>query len=387
MARRFKLFRIFAIDITLDASWIPCAALIGWSLARGVFPDVSPGLPPALYVWMAIAGTLGLFAAIILHELAHSLVARHFGIAIHTITLFIFGGVAQLEDEPRTARSELLVAIAGPAASLALAALAFLGETAAIAAEAPDAAVRVLWYLAFVNTALALFNLIPAFPLDGGRVLRAALWAWRGDLMWATLIAAAAGSTFGIFLMIVGGLDMVSGNLVGGAWRLLIGLFLRGAAQSSREEMVTRALTAGVPVSAAMNRSPIAVPPALSVAALIEDFIYRFPHRCFPVTDQGHLLGTISLDRISLIDPEERAETWIYDVMIPIAAQDLAAPGSDLLAESRRMKREGRQRLWIVQDGMLVGILSLHDLRQYLLTHVALKGFPSSLRSRTAQRG
>lgn len=372
MAYRFKLFRLCAIDVSVDSSWILCAGLVGWSLAETVFPTLSPGLSPALYWWMALVATLGFFASIVAHEFAHSLVARRFGISVRAITLFVFGGMAEMEHEPRTAKSELYTAAAGPAASLALACLFFLGETAAVAAEAPDTVSTTLWYLAMANAVLFLFNLIPAFPLDGGRVLRAALWAWRGDLIWATSIAAGAGSLFGFFLMAVGILDLVNGDLPIGVWNLMIGLFLRGAALAGREEAIMHTLLAGLRVEEVMSRSPVWVSPELSIETLVEKIIYRHPHLSFPVCRQDRLVGVIGLSRLSLVAPADRGATLVEEVMTPPAEAEMVSPAAEVLSVLRQLRQAKGGALWVVEAGRLAGVLTASDLQHCLAARRAL---------------
>ena len=208
--RSLTLFRLFGFHVQADMSWLVLAFLITWSLATGYFPFAFENLPPSLYWWMAVVGAAGLFASLIFHELAHSLVARRFGIPIKGITLFIFGGVAHMEEEPPSPKSEFLMAVAGPLASLLLATAFYaVGESGKILGW-PEPLTGIAGYLSFINVVLVIFNMVPAFPLDGGRVLRAALWAWKGDLRWATRLASWFGSGFGIMLMVLGALLIVA---------------------------------------------------------------------------------------------------------------------------------------------------------------------------------
>ncbi|MGF1592248.1 MAG: site-2 protease family protein [Kiloniellaceae bacterium] len=231
--RSITVFELLGFKIRVDISWLLLAVLITWSLALGVFPFWYEGLAPATYWWMGLAGMFGLVFSLIFHELSHSVVARHYGLPIKGITLFIFGGVAEMAEEPKSAKVEFWMAIAGPLASFLLAAVFFLAAALGEALALPVPINGVLDYLAFINLLLGAFNLIPAFPMDGGRVLRAALWHWRGDLRQATRIASNAGKTFGFLLMALGVLNVVSGNFIGGMWWFLIGMFVRGAAASS----------------------------------------------------------------------------------------------------------------------------------------------------------
>ena len=251
-ANSIRLFRLFGFEVKLDASWLLLAVLIAWSLAVGYFPAVSPGLDTVTYWSMGIVGLFGLAFSIVVHELAHSLVARRFDMPIKGITLFVFGGVAEMRQEPTSPKGEFLMAIAGPLMSVAVAfgfgALAWAFGGAAVSGAAGDGAPRidappfvlVLSYLSFINLLLAGFNLIPAFPLDGGRMLRAALWAWKGDILWATRIAAAAGSAFAFALMALGLFSVISGNLdrgiTHGIWFLRTISLPRGSGPSSTRQ-------------------------------------------------------------------------------------------------------------------------------------------------------
>lgn len=370
---RVKLFALFGFDVKIDASWLLLAVLVVWTLAAGVFPALTPGLTGESYWWMAIAGAAGLFASIVFHEMAHALVARRYGIAIRGITLFIFGGVAEMDGEPENARSEFLMALAGPVASLALALALFLilGQ----GQETMSAAVGgVFRYLAIINGALAVFNLLPAFPLDGGRMLRAALWAWRGDIVQATRVAAGAGNFFGIVLIALGLLSVVSGDFIGGMWRFLIGMFLRGAAEASYRQTVTQRTLSGIAVSRVMTSMPIAVTPELSVADFVDDYVYRWHHRVFPVERQGLLVGQVGTQEAAALDRALWPSTSVERIMQPCSPDQIVAPEADVIAALTRMQRSGLTRLFVVEEGRLRGVVTLRDLLELLSTKIELDG-------------
>jgi len=350
------------------------AALISWALAEAVFPGITPHLATATYWWMAGTATIGLLCSIVFHETAHSLVARRYEIPIRGITLFVFGGVAEMDSEPPSPKSELLMAAAGPAASLLLAGVFFILMALAAAWNGPQAVQGTLWYLGYINGMLALFNLVPAFPLDGGRMLRAALWMWRGDLPWATGIAAGAGNVFGTMLIVLGVFGVMTGDFIGGMWRFLIGMFLRGAAAASYGEMIARTALEGVPISRVMNRDPIAVVPNISIAAFIDDFVYRHHHRSFPVTRQGLLAGCVGTEQAAKIDRSAWSTTPVERIMAPCGPEDVVGPKADALAALAQMRRSGRSRLWVVEEGRLVGVLSLHDMLELLAVKLELEG-------------
>lgn len=372
--RGIPLFRILGFQVKLDASWLILAVLVTWSLAAGYFPARYQGLPAATYLWMGIAGALGLFGSIVFHELSHSLVARRYGMSIKGITLFIFGGVAEMEDEPPTAKAEFLMAIAGPIAS-ALLAVSFhilegFGERMGMAAPVP----AVLGYLAFINMLLAAFNLVPAFPLDGGRMLRAVLWAWRGDLRWATRIAANAGASFGFALIAFGLFNIVTGNPVGGVWFMLIGFFVRGAAAGSYNQMKTKQFFEGEPVRRFMIAGPIAAPPDITVHRLVEDYIYRHYHEMFPVVEGARLLGCIGIAEIRNIPRDRWDLVRVFDAMSPAAPENTVEADTDAVQALALMRRTGNSRLMVVEGGRLVGLVTLKDLLRLIAFRMDLEG-------------
>jgi len=237
--RGIKLFNLSGFEVRLHSSWFILGVLVVFSLAGGFFPIRFPGYSQADYWLMALGGAVGLLFSIVVHEYAHSVVARRYGIPMRGITLFIFGGVAEMGDEPPTAKSEFLMAIAGPITSFLVAAASFVIAAVISSVGAPGFG-AVFSYLAWINATLGLFNLVPAFPLDGGRVLRAAIWARNGDIVRATRIASNIGSGFGFLLMLLGAWSVFRGSVVGGIWWILIGLFVRNASDMSYRQVLYR---------------------------------------------------------------------------------------------------------------------------------------------------
>ncbi|MEA1673283.1 site-2 protease family protein [Nitrospirillum sp. BR 11163] len=359
---RLKLPRVLGIPIFVDLSWFFVAALIGWSLAAGVFPALLPGRPGPLYLWMAVAGTLGLFVCVLLHELAHSLVARRFGMRINGITLFIFGGVAEIADEPGKPSQEFLVAIAGPAASGVIAAACW-----ALARQLPDvdgwpAVAVTLAYLGQLNAYLALFNLVPAFPLDGGRVLRAALWRLRDDYAWATRVAAACGDLFGLFLIAMGFWNAVTGDVMGGLWGVIVGMFLRNAAASGYRDMQVRTVLGGTRVADVMTPDPIYVSPQAVVGDFLTRYVYRYHHRSFPVVWDGRVMGVVGIPQVAALASDEWSATPVRDIMVPCGEEDVIAADAGVVDAFRRLGQIGRSRLWVLDQGRLVGVIAARDL-------------------------
>jgi Zn-dependent protease/CBS domain-containing protein len=358
---RWRLFRLLGIPISLDASWLIILALLTWTLIS-FFQVTVPDLPLVTYWVMGLTAALAFFACIVLHELGHALVARAVGIPMRGITLFLFGGVAEMEDEPPSARSEFLMAIAGPAVSAVLAALFWilsgLVETPAVAFP--------LKYLAGINLAVLVFNLVPAFPLDGGRVLRSALWGALGNLRRATYWAALSGQAFAWLLIGLGVVYFFTGHLFHGVWLGLIGLFLNDAARGSYQHVLVRQALRGERVSRFMNRKPIVVPPSADLKSWVEDYVYRYHRKLFPVASNGHLEGVIATQALGRYPREEWAKHTVAEAMQPdVMALSIPAE-ADALQALGQMQRTGSSRLLVTDGDRLVGVLSLKDLLRFL---------------------
>ncbi|MBI2820346.1 MAG: site-2 protease family protein, partial [Acidobacteria bacterium] len=265
LEKRFTIFRLLGFDVKVHISWAIIVLLIAWSLAKSFFPSFYPDLSQATYWWMGAGGALGLFVSIIIHELAHSVVAKRYGIPIRGITLFIFGGVAEMEQEPGSAGAELRMAIAGPITSILLGVGFYLAGGAAKGLAWPVPLTGVLFYLAWINWILAVFNLVPAFPLDGGRVLRAYLWSRDGNLSKATHTAANIGAAFGAWMVVLAAFLVLQGNVIAGMWWFLIGLFLRSASRSSFQQVLIRRALEGEAIRRFMTPAPVVVPPSMSL--------------------------------------------------------------------------------------------------------------------------
>jgi Zn-dependent protease/CBS domain-containing protein len=363
-AHAIRLLTVAGVPIRVDPSWLLLAALITWSLGgpTGYFLSLYPELAPFVGWTMGAIGALGLFACIVLHELAHALMAQRFDVHIRGITLFIFGGVAEMADEPPSPRAEFLVAVAGPLASALIGVGCFGAGQAGSAAGWPTPIHGVLSYLAILNLALVVFNLVPAFPLDGGRMLRAALWRWRGDLGWATGITTRIGGGFGLLLMALGVVGLFQ-----------IGLFLRNAAQASRRQQVFRRMLEGERVRDFMVTDPVVVPRHLSVREFVDDYVYRHHHKVYPVEQDGQLLGCITVDAVKDLPREEWDRQTVGRLIEPCGAENTVSPDEDALRALATMHRTGNTRMLVVKDGRLVGLVALKDLLKLLALKVELE--------------
>jgi len=372
--KSITLFRLFGFAVRIDLTWIFIAVLVTWSLAEGIFPAQLAGQTTFVYWTMGVLGAVGLFLSIIFHELCHSLVARRFGLEMSGITLFIFGGVAEMTEEPRSPKAELFMAAAGPLSSIVLGVAVLVGASFLPGGffHATSATKEVLLYLGEINLILAAFNLIPAFPLDGGRVLRAILWGRHGNIKRATRVTSSIGSGFGAVLIVLGVVSFITGNFVSGVWWFLIGMFLRGAAGQSYRQLLLRRELEGEPVRRFMTTEPVTVDPDLYVRDLVEQYVFRTHHKLYPVVDDGRLMGCVTLAQVKEVPREKWDWTRVRELASGCSAENTLSPDSDAMEALTRMRRHHVSRLMVVEDGHLVGILSLKDLMNFLSMKVEL---------------
>lgn len=371
--KSYKIFTLLGFEVKVDLSWSVIAVLITWSLATGVFPNGYESLSTATYWWMGVAGAIGLFLSIIFHELAHSIVARRYGIPMRGITLFIFGGVAQMDSEPATAKSEFFMAVAGPIASVVLA-LGFAGFGAtSTAAGWPPAVAGVIGYLVYINFILAIFNLVPAFPLDGGRMLRATLWWWKKNIRWATRIASSIGSGFGFALIVLGVFSFVTGSFIAGLWWVLIGMFLRHAAQMSYQQLLLRKALEGEEVHRFMKKNPITVSPNASIRQFVDDFVYKYQHKMFPVVENDRLMGCVTTKQVKEIPQPEWSAHRIEEIAGRCSSENTIKPETDATVALSMMRKTGNSRLMVAENGHLLGVLALKDLLNFLSLKIDLE--------------
>lgn len=377
--KRIKIFELLGFPIYVDLSWFIIVLLITWSLASNAFPAFYEGLATRTYWMMGLAGALGLFVSILLHELGHSVVARRFNVPMKGITLFIFGGVAEMSEEPPSAKAEFFVAIAGPIVSIVIAIVCYTaGILGGTTLATPVAGV--LAYLGIINAVVVGFNLIPAFPLDGGRVLRSILWHFKGSLRWATRITSTIGSGFGLFLILLGVLNFVGGNFVGGMWQVLIGIFLRGAAQMSYQQVLIRRALEGEPIDRFMNTEVITVPSTATLNEVVDDYVYKYHHKMFPVADNGRLLGCITTQEIQRVPRKQWDQQTVGDVAKPCDEENTIQRGSDAMEALSQMQKQETSRLMVVQNGNLEGVLSLKDMLKFIALKVELENNGEHLR-------
>ena len=377
---RIKLFRLFGVQINADLSWFIILLLVTWQLATALFPGtperpaMAPGLSTAAYWAMGLAGALLLFACIVLHELGHAVMANRHDVPIRGITLFVFGGVAEMSEEPPTARTEFLVAAAGPVVSVLLG-VGFLILTAAgRAAGWPAAVTAVTSITGSLNLFLVLFNMVPAFPLDGGRVLRSLLWQWKGNLRWATRVTSTIGSMLGMGMIVFGVLIAITtGDLLSGLWIGLIGLFVRSAARMSYQQLLLRRALEGEPVARFMETSPVTVPRMVPVRELVDQYVYRHHFKTFPVVDGDRLVGCVSTKDVRALAQDEWDRQTVGSIAEPCSEENTVPPDLDAMKALSLMSRTGTSRLLVAEGDRLLGILSLKDLLKFFSLKMELQ--------------
>lgn len=357
--------RVLGIPIVLDYSWFLIFALVAWTLASGYYPSEFKNWPTAEYWLVGVATAIVFFLSVVLHELGHSIVARHYGIPVSSIKLFVFGGVSQIETEPSSAKVEFLMAVAGPLVSFALAGI-FAGLGVVFASVAPLLALAK--YLAYINGALGLFNLIPGFPLDGGRVFRAIVWTITNNLRRATVIAGTAGRFIGFLFILFGVYQVFTGSFVNGLWIGFIGWFLEGAAVSQVQQQRLHELLAGRRVSQAMSTTYTSIPLDTTLQTLVDHHVLGNGQRSFVVKEGDRVAGLLTLHDIKELPRAEWPATTAAQAMIPLAQVKRIQPDEELWAAIEEMNHDGVNQLPVMTDGRIEGMLRREDVISYLRT-------------------
>lgn len=371
MASGIRLFKVLGIRISIDYTWFIVFALVAWNLAAYYFPMKTPGLSWQAYVLMGAASSLLLFVCVVIHELSHSYTSNRLGLDVSEITLFIFGGVAKLSREPDDAKTELKIAAAGPLASVALFA-AFTLLKGFIDPASTPALAGVIGFLAYINIALAVFNMIPGFPLDGGRVLRAIWWAKTGDLRKATLIASRIGKGFAVFLIVFGFLQIIAGAFISGLWGILIGTFLQQAAEGSYRQLIMKMALEGVKVEGIMTRNVVTMDEGVTLLKAVEDYFFHFHFVSFPVMSGGNVVGLFTLSHVRGVAKEKWSTTHVGDVMDGLTPEKILSPDDSVTHVLARMASDNTGRYPVLDKGKLVGILSRRDVMKLMELKVEL---------------
>jgi len=357
-----RIGRIAGFELRIHWSTLVIFGLLVWSLSAVQLPEDAPGASDTAYLLAGLMAGLAFYGGLLAHEVSHALVARREGIEVDSLTLWLLGGVAALRGEPRTPGADLRIAGVGPAVSLAIAAVAAATAALLDVAGAPTLVVATVGWLAGINGVLALFNLVPAAPLDGGRLLRAGLWAWRRDRTWAAVTAARAGEAFGYLLVGLGLVGFLYPG-VGGLWYLVLGWFVINAARSEQTQAELQDALGDVRLSAVMTPDPVTAPADATVAEILDRYVLRTRHSAFPLHDAaGGPAGLVTLGRLRTVPAEQRATTRAADVACPMSEVVTAGPDDRLVDLLPRLNASGDARALVLQDGRIVGLVTAADV-------------------------
>ncbi|MCR3955014.1 MAG: site-2 protease family protein [Gudongella sp.] len=372
MKGSYLIGTIRGIRIEINISWLAAFLLISATLATGFFPARYPDWGQDVYWILGSSVAILMLLSIIAHELSHSLVANRLGVGVKRITLFIFGGIADLEKEPDSPRKEFLVAIAGPLMSLVLVVVFRAIGVGADYLQLPEYFSVVFLYLSSINLVLAVFNMFPAFPLDGGRVLRAAIWHFTGNLHKATRIASTIGQWFGYFLMFIGLTNMFYGNLINGLWILFIGYFVVQASQSSYQNTIVSDIFSRTMVGEFMTREVVSIDRSVSVSDAVDEYFFRYKFNVFPVMDEGDVTGIITIDNVKGIPKEEWGVTTVGAIATEIGDVLRVSPDETVSNVVSKIFSNNIGRVLVMEEDSLVGIVSRTDIMNHLRIYMQL---------------
>ena len=354
--------RFGGVEVRLSWSLLVVVALIVWSLTDGVFPSQNPGLSDGTYLAMSIVAAVLFVASILLHELGHSWVARREGIEVDSITLWLFGGVSQFKDRFASAGSEFRVALSGPLVSIGLGVVFVLIALAGL----PSAVDGVAAWLGYINLTLAAFNLLPASPLDGGRVLHAALWRAKGDFAWATRVASEIGQGFGYLFIALGLVMLIFQGSFSGAWLAFIGWFLLQGARAEARYVATEQALGGLRVRDLMVRQPVTVDADSTIGRFMDEVAWSRRFTTYPVLDEGSPVGLLAFASVAAVPRSEWDSRRVRDTMIPLDQVPLLTEDERAVDALAELSAPTANRGLVVDDGHLAGLLSITDLARAL---------------------
>lgn len=359
--RAINAFSIGGIRIRIDQSWFIAFLLFAWTLSSGYFPLQIPDYPGFSYWLAGTVSSLALFACVLLHELSHCVVARRLGTPVRQITLFIFGGVSEMaQNQSNSPMTEFLTTIAGPLSSLVLG-LLFAAVVAVLRGGLDRLAVEVLRYLYYVNFLLAAFNLIPGFPLDGGRVLRSYLWYRSGNLRQATRSAARVGEVFAMMLMVLGVMSVLAMHIIPGVWLILVGLFLKSSAETEFRSFELRFGLQDMKIAEIMAPA-IAVDSSTTISKFVNDYVFHYHYRVFPVVELGRFVGMIDVRSIKAVSPNDWPTAKIGAFLSDPSTYCVLDPDMDATAALRLLMTRNSSKAPIVRKDTLIGFLTRSDL-------------------------
>lgn len=364
--RRVHLFRFFGFAVSADASWIFLSVLISWTLSTYIYPAMHAGYSPEVYQFMGIATLAGLIASIIAHEVAHAVIAQYYQMPIAGIVLFFFGGVAEMRGEPSHPKGEFFMAIAGPVMSVLMGFLFWAAAKLGTQWIGDGPVPQVLDYLGNINMLIAGLNMVPAFPLDGGRALRAIIWYYKNNLVLATRIASSAGATFAYLLLGYACWRIVlNDDMVGGMWSGLLGLFMHGCCTFAVRQTETRSVLGQERVSRFMRNDITTVSPDLTITELVDNFVYKHYQRSFPVLDRGELAGFITLQSVLSVDRHKWHWLHVASVMEAPTEATVIDPDSSAADALDVMERGKKDQLIVAKGRQFLGVVTFRDLVAY----------------------
>jgi Zn-dependent protease/predicted transcriptional regulator len=364
MRTSWRIFRLFGIEIRVDSSWIFIFALITWALAGYYFPSRYPGWSRWQHWQVGLAASVLLFVSVLAHELTHSLVARSKGEEVRSITLFLFGGVAEIVEEPKTPGREFIIALVGPISSLIIAGIFSALWLGVRGINEPIAALA--RYLSIINLFLAGFNMIPGFPLDGGRVLRAIAWKVTGNLKRATRIASTTGQALAFLLIFLGVWQILMGVFFNGLWIALIGWFIHSAATRGYREVLVKEMLRDVRAKDLMDTAFEKVEGSISVQDLVEDYILKKRERSFLVTEAGKLAGIVCLEDVKGIPSEKRRDTLVREIMTPRDRLEAISPEEDGSQVLARLASGKINQVPVIERGQIEGVVCRANILEFL---------------------
>jgi Zn-dependent protease/CBS domain-containing protein len=362
----FRLGSVFGFEIRIDYSWFIIFFLILWTFTFAVFPANFPNLGVGAYIGMGVVSTVLFFVSLLIHEISHSLVARRRGVPIEGITLFVFGGVSKTRSEAKSPGDEFAIAIVGPLASIVLGVIFWVIGSIGIAGQWGLPVIGSARYLGALNFALGIFNMIPGFPLDGGRVLRSIIWKVTGNMTTATRYASLAGQVIGYLLIALGVIEIFAVNVVGGIWLAFIGWFLRNAAIVSYRQHVLQGELEHVRAEEMMTRDPETLPRAMTLQQAVDEHFLKRPFVAFPVMEGEHPVGMVTLNQIREVPRETWGERSVGEVMTPLAAGIEVRPEQPMTEVLEKMEAVETHRVLVTRNGHLEGIITGVDLNNWL---------------------
>ncbi len=367
MFNRITLFHFFGFPVKADASWIFMSILLVWTLSTKMYPHAFPGHSAQLYQFMAMSTLVGILASIIAHEVAHAVIAEYYHMPIESITLFIFGGVAELKGEPSHPKGEFMMAIAGPIMSVLMGLFFWALHSLWVLYLNDGAPARVLGYLGNLNMMIAIFNMVPAFPLDGGRALRALIWGFKKNLVLATRIATSLGAFFAYGLLAYAIYNIVwFDNVVQGMWSGILGLFVHGAGTYAVRHTESRSILGAEKVTRFMHGQIVSVSPDMTINDFVDNYVYKHYQKLFPVVDRGTLVGIITLHGILALEREKWNWLHVASVMEKPDEHNSIRPDTSAADALDIMQKRRKDSLLVEQDGEFMGVVSLRDLIAYL---------------------